>query len=288
LQKGIPHFGVAISSKRFDVSGPNRLGKEWHHLAAVLSQDGTMKLYVDGAPVAAGAASGLLPKEPANAIQVGADEESLVGPYKKEAVAYKGDMDDLRIYRGEVSAADIAELAKGGTPAPTKGVQLMLHYTFDDTDTTDASGHKNDGELVGGDAVDGRIGDAIRFSGVLPGASMAGKIPYNWSVAPSVLVRGMVASPNCLFVAGPTDILNEDEAVKQMDDEAVMEQLAEQDEAMLGKKGGVLQAVSTQDGTTLGTLSLTTIPVWDGLAAGGGNLYLSGVDGTVRCYKPQP
>jgi outer membrane protein assembly factor BamB len=288
LAKGVPHFGVAINSKRFDVAGPVRLDKSWHHLAGVLAADGTMKLYVEGQQVATAKASGLLPKEPANAIQIAADEESLVGPYNKGNVAFKGDIDDLRIYRGELPAQALATLAKADSPAPVPGVQLVLHYTFDDGETTDKSGHKNDGELVGSDAVDGHLGDALRFSGILPGASSLGKIPYNWSVSSPVLVRGMVAAANRLFIAGPADVLDENQAVKKLDDETVQKQLAAQDKAMLGQAGGTLEIVSDEDGKTERTISLPTIPVWDGLSAGGGNLYLSGVDGTIRCYAPQP
>ncbi|MBT7298642.1 MAG: PQQ-binding-like beta-propeller repeat protein [Victivallales bacterium] len=285
LRQGIPHFGVAIGGKRSGVVGKGKLGKAWHHLAGVLAADGTMKLYVNGKLAATGKAGGMLPKEPANALQIAADEESPVASYK--GIAFKGDIDDVRIYRGEVTAADLATLASGEARVPAKGAQLVLHYTFDDGEVTDSSGRKNHGELVGGDAVDGRLGDALRFSGVMPGAKSAAKIPYHWTTASPVLVRGMVATPERLFLAGPRDLLDESQAVGKLADEETGERIAAQDAAMLGKDGGLLHIVSTRDGSTARTLEIPTTPVWDGLAASPGRLFLAGLDGAVHCYGPQ-
>jgi len=246
-----------------------------------------MKLYVDGTEVATGKASGLLPKEPANAIQIGADEESLVGPYSAAESAFKGDLDEVRIYQGELPAEAIVALAQGQTEGKTPGAQLVLYYAFDDDGkATDTSGKNNDGELIGANAVEGRLGDAVRFTGVLPGAQSATKVPYLWSVASPILVRGMVATPGRLLIAGPPDLLDEEQAVSKLDDEPTMEAVAAQNEALSGHRGGLLQVVSTQDGATLQSVDLPTIPVWDGLAAGNGRLFLAGADGTIHCYGP--
>lgn len=287
LAKGVPHLGVAIASKRFDVAGTEKLSKDWHHVVGILAADGTMKLHVDGQEVATGKASGLLPKEPANALQIGADEESLVGPYTAAESAFKGELDDIRIYRGELPPDAIAALAQGETEVQTPGAQLMLYYTFDDDGkATDASGKNNDGELIGANGVEGRLGDAVRFTGVLPGAQSATKVPYLWSMPSPLLVRGMVSGPGKLVIAGPPDVLNEEQALTKQDDEETVAAIAAQNEAFAGQDGGLLRVLSAQDGATLQSLDLPTIPVWDGLAAGQGRLFLAGVDGTVRCYGP--
>lgn len=287
VAKGVPHFGVAIASKRFDVAGTAKLSKDWHHLVGILAADGTMKLHVDGTEVATGKASGLLPKEPANAIQIGADEESLVGPYSATESAFKGDLDEVRIYRGELPAEAIVALAQGQTEVKTPGAQLVLYYAFeDDGKATDASGKNNDGDLIGANAVEGRLGDAVRFTGVLPGAQAATKVPYLWSVASPILVRAMVSGPGKLVIAGPPDVLNEEQALTKQDDETTLAAIVAQNEASAGRGGGLLQVVSAEDGKTLQSVDLPTIPVWDGLAAGSGRLFLAGTDGTIRCYAP--
>jgi outer membrane protein assembly factor BamB len=50
-----------------------------------------------------------------------------------------------------------------------------------------------------------------------------------------------------------------------------------------GRKGGLLWTLSATDGAPTGELELPAPPVWDGLAAAGGNLYLPLKDGTVLC-----
>ena len=50
-----------------------------------------------------------------------------------------------------------------------------------------------------------------------------------------------------------------------------------------GRCGGVLWAVSTDDGTLRTTYTLDTLPVWDGMAAAGSRLYLATADGGLTC-----
>ena len=50
-------------------------------------------------------------------------------------------------------------------------------------------------------------------------------------------------------------------------------------------EGGLLDVVSCRDGRTLGRVDLGSPPVWDGMAAAGGRLYLSLCDGTVVCLR---
>jgi outer membrane protein assembly factor BamB len=95
----------------------------------------------------------------------------------------------------------------------------------------------------------------------------AGKfhITFDWSQSTKILVRAMVLTDGKLFAAGaPAGAL--------------------QDAALLeGRRGGLLTAVSTEDGRALREYKLAALPVFDGLAAAGGRLYLSTQDGKVHC-----
>ena len=64
------------------VQGKKRIIGGWHHVAGVLQEDLTMKLYVDGQMVGEGKATSLLKSDPAQAMEVGLDAQSAVGEYQ--------------------------------------------------------------------------------------------------------------------------------------------------------------------------------------------------------------
>lgn len=88
-----------------------------------------------------------------------------------------------------------------------------------------------------------------------------------WKVRIPVRVRGMVLAGPRLVVAGPPDIVDREEPWA----------------AFEGKKGGVMWTISAADGKKLGECALPAPPVFDGLIAAGGRLYLSLVGGNVLC-----
>ncbi|NQT13796.1 MAG: PQQ-binding-like beta-propeller repeat protein, partial [Planctomycetes bacterium] len=94
---------------------------------------------------------------------------------------------------------------------------------------------------------------------------------YRWTEKLPVLARAMVLTPNALFVAGPPDPFATDDPAG----------------ALAGKQGGAILAVSTSDGSQLAEQRLKSPPVWDGMAAVGGRLYLATVDGKVACFRPE-
>jgi hypothetical protein len=107
--------------------------------------------------------------------------------------------------------------------------------------------------------------------------------------------RGMVLAGGALFVAGPPDIVNEEEAFKKQDDPAIKAKLAEQAAAIEGKRGALLWAFSVSDGKKLAAWRLDSMPVFDGMAAANGKLFFASVDGKVVCLagegaalKPAP
>ncbi|MBN2062833.1 MAG: PQQ-binding-like beta-propeller repeat protein, partial [Deltaproteobacteria bacterium] len=70
-------------------------------------------------------------------------------------------------------------------------------------------------------------------------------VQFKWQIdEPSLRVKAMVLADKTLFVAGPPDIISEEEAFFAMDDEAVRKKLAEQSELLRGKEGGLIWTVS--------------------------------------------
>lgn len=87
-----------------------------------------------------------------------------------------------------------------------------------------------------------------------------GKSKWQQRTKDSRQVEAMVLSPKVLFVAGPVD---------RMDRKG---------------KGGFLEGRSLSDGKSLHEIKLDAPPVWDGMAASGGHLYVSTEDGKVTCF----
>jgi outer membrane protein assembly factor BamB len=105
----------------------------------------------------------------------------------------------------------------------------------------------------------------------------------SWSDDVSVQVTAMVLAENALFAAGPPDVEDEVESVRALSDPATQQKLAEQSAAFEGRRGGLLVAVSPDDGRKLAAYRLDSMPHFDGLIAAGGRLYLSTADGKVLC-----
>jgi len=106
----------------------------------------------------------------------------------------------------------------------------------------------------------------------------------NWSVKhPALHARAMVLAGDTLFVAGPPDVLSEDEAFNRPFDTQVVASISEQDAAYQGKRGALLLGVSTDQGQQSFKLDLPAPPVWDGMAAAEGRLFVCTVDGRVTC-----
>jgi len=107
---------------------------------------------------------------------------------------------------------------------------------------------------------------------------------YAWAEGnPPIQARGLVLAGDILFVAGPPDVLDEEEAFRDPDDPAVREKLDAQVAALRGRKGSQLLAVSALDGKTLAAYELGAMPAFDGMIAARGRLYVSTTDGRVLC-----
>lgn len=107
-----------------------------------------------------------------------------------------------------------------------------------------------------------------------PGQGPTSAVKYRWTRRVPLLGRAMLVAGRTLFVAGPPDhVARESE-----------KGLA----AVEGRKGGAVWAVSGADGGTLAECKLDSPPVFDGMAAAGGKLFLSLQDGRVICLKGKP
>jgi hypothetical protein len=84
-------------------------------------------------------------------------------------------------------------------------------------------------------------------------------------------------------MAGPPDVLDEEQAFKNPDDPKIRADLEAQAAALLGHKGSQILAVSVADGKTLAAYELGAMPTFDGMAAAKGKLYLTTVDGKIMC-----
>ena len=82
-----------------------------------------------------------------------------------------------------------------------------------------------------------------------------------------VLVRALTLAKNTLFLAGPPDVFSSDEPAA----------------ALEGKKGGLLCVLSAGDGNELAQYNIDSPPVFDGMAAANGRLYMAMMDGSVLC-----
>ncbi len=89
--------------------------------------------------------------------------------------------------------------------------------------------------------------------------------PALWTQFLPVRIRAMVKAAGTVFVAGAPDVLDPEDPFGGFE----------------GRKGGRLVAVSKEDGKTIAELALDSPPVFDGMIAANGRLYLSLRDGSV-------
>ncbi|MCB1078212.1 MAG: LamG domain-containing protein, partial [Verrucomicrobiae bacterium] len=291
-QQGKPAFAVRVKGEVSQIGAQLPLGGDWTHLVGVLTPDAKLKLYVNGQLAVEGASKGgLIDVDPAQLLEIGVDEGGSVGDYP-QTFAFKGLIDEVRLHFGELSDAEIAASAAGEPAAPAKA-QTVLSLSFDEGDAHDASGQQNHGALSGPvtSAKEGKRGAAMQFAG--GGNSKGGNagpagtlVQFDWTQDIPLVVRAMVKTGSAVFVAGPPDLMNEEETFTELTegDPEVEKLLAEQDAALNGDKGAILRAVSAADGTTIQDLKLPSPPAWDGMAAAGGKIFLTTVDGKVMCW----
>ncbi|MBN1853693.1 MAG: PQQ-binding-like beta-propeller repeat protein [Pirellulales bacterium] len=93
--------------------------------------------------------------------------------------------------------------------------------------------------------------------------------PPLWSCWIPVRVQAMVKTSNLLFVAGPPDIFDPQDPFAAFED----------------RKGGRLIVISPQDGNIITEKELASPPIFDGLIAADGRLYMATCNGKILCFK---
>ena len=117
-------------------------------------------------------------------------------------------------------------------------------------------------------------------------------VKNRWAQDLSFRVRAMVlagaagpgAKNRTLFAAGPPELVNEPAARRTFLNPDTIAKVEEQEAAWRGERGGLLWAVSAADGQKLAEYKLDSPPVWDGLIAAQGCLYVATMDGKVVCW----
>ncbi|NQT17643.1 MAG: PQQ-binding-like beta-propeller repeat protein, partial [Planctomycetes bacterium] len=109
------------------------------------------------------------------------------------------------------------------------------------------------------------------------------RLTYHWSESVPFLVRAIVATSETLFVAGPPEVADEMDVYGRYGEPEVEAQMAQHVAAYEGREGALLMAVSKADGEKLAAYKLESTPVFDGMAAAGGRLFLATIDGKVLC-----
>jgi hypothetical protein len=169
-------FGVHTTSGYPMLAGGTAPVGQWVHMAG--TYDGSIvRLYVNGAQVASSAAAGNVVSD-GKPLLVGAGQNDGTSAVQ-EAVA--GRIDDLRLYKRALSAAEIQALAV--PPAGTAG--LVLHWPLDGN-ALDASGNGNHGTVQGAVWTSGNIGGALDVDGdylSAPGSTSINTLGSQMSIA---------------------------------------------------------------------------------------------------------
>ncbi|NQT89362.1 PQQ-binding-like beta-propeller repeat protein, partial [bacterium] len=102
-----------------------------------------------------------------------------------------------------------------------------------------------------------------------PPAGVHQRVKERWKVDIPLTGKAMALAGDVLFVAGTPVAFPEDDLSKAYD----------------GRMGGVLWAVSAENGAKLAEYKLDAPPVWDSMAVTNGRLYIALQDGSIVCME---
>ena len=317
LEQGKPGFVINSSSTRARANAPAPLLEGWHHIVGVLEADQTMKLYVDG-QIVAQAKSAFVAAQPKQPLRLGGDGNNNLAGETLDA-SYTGMMDQFAVYTRALTGTEIQARLADPTAKPDKS--LAQFSSFDKGDARDEAGANHGVSGPGIETGKGRSAAALWFRRA-PGAPAApavaakgGKkaakaaaatpspanpanptqpapaqkgtfVQNDWQRYVPIITRAMAKAGNSLIVSGAEDLVDEEYAFERLaaKDKSILQQLQEQDDALEGKRGAKLWAVAVDNGNQSTGIDLASPPVWDGMAVAQGRLYVSSLDGVVRCF----
>jgi outer membrane protein assembly factor BamB len=288
LQKGRPQFMIRTDGYVHSVEATEKVRARWVHIAGVLTAGKKLKLYINGKLSSEGEQSGPITAIPLQGMEIGADAAGSVGTYKTPSL-FKGSIDDVRIYHGTLTAPEIMAHTRSESAVATAQAELVLHCTFNNGKAGDSSGKKNHGVLTKTvTPIKGKYGQALSFAGG-PGTNRGRNtkiaFPYRWTQELPLFVRAMVKTPGKLIVAGPEDIIDEEKVKTMFTSPEVQVRLDNQSAILAGERGGILRMVSTEDGKTLSEYKLDVPPLFDGMIAANGKLFIATMDGSIVCLE---
>ena len=219
---------------------------------------------------------------------MGADALSSVAQYTAP-FGFSGSIDEVDIFHRALAEEEIkSHFTNPGAPAADRS-ELVLSCSFDRGHGRDFSGNNNHGTVAGAQPTQGKAGNAMRFTGKpVKNKGIGGyHVVHKWTKQTPLFVRSMLLSGDVLFIAGPPDIMDEEETFKRLTerDPEVHKLLASQDAALEGKQGGILRVVNKKDGAQLAEYKIGSLPVWDSLAAAVDSLYWTTETGEVVSYS---
>ena len=115
-------------------------------------------------------------------------------------------------------------------------------------------------------------------------AAPPNQVGSRWAKRLPILARAMVLCGETLFVAGPPDVVPPTADGTHPYTISSQDALREQDAALAGERGALLLAAATGDGEQRARYELESAPVFDGMAAAAGRLFISTVNGKIVCY----
>jgi hypothetical protein len=111
-------------------------------------------------------------------------------------------------------------------------------------------------------------------------------LKFNWrNTEPGLLGRAMAGAGDSIFIAGPPDILDETKLYGQFSQPESIKKIQAQQDAINGSMGAILRTISTEDGKTVAEYKLSSPPVFDGMAAANGQIFIVLENGSVTCWQ---
>ncbi|MBT3381892.1 MAG: PQQ-binding-like beta-propeller repeat protein [Lentisphaerae bacterium] len=115
------------------------------------------------------------------------------------------------------------------------------------------------------------------------------RIAYTWRATVPLHVNGLVLAGDTLFMAGPPEV--DIKAAREVLNTVTTDNydppapLREALDRFRGRQGGFLVSLNKDDGKKQLETKVDVIPVFDGLIAANGSLFLSSQDGLVVCFR---